>query len=81
MGQKEKKITHAIYFINKNLTPLECNYTVKEKEFLAVVYSINKFRHYVIDYETFRHIDRSTIKLLMNNLITNERITRWLLLL
>lgn len=43
LGQKEKQITHAIYFISKNLTPPECNYIVTKKEFLVVVYSINKF--------------------------------------
>ena len=43
LGQKENQITHAIYFISKKLTPTECNYTVTEKEFLVVVYSINKF--------------------------------------
>ena len=36
-------ITHDIYIISKNLTPTECSYTVTEKEFLVVVYSINKF--------------------------------------
>ena len=45
LGQKENQISHAIYFISKNLKPPECNYTVTEKEFLAVVYSINKFWH------------------------------------
>ena len=43
LGQKDNQITYAIYFISKNLTPTEHNYTVIEKEFLAVVYSINKF--------------------------------------
>ena len=42
LGQKDSQITYAIYFISKNLTPIEHNYTVIEKEFLAVVYSINK---------------------------------------
>ena len=31
LGQKENQITHAIYFINKNLTPKECNYTITKK--------------------------------------------------
>ena len=75
-GQKKSQITHAIYFISKNLTPSECNYNVTEKEFLVVVYSINKFQHYIIGYATFIHTDHSSIKLLMN-----KPITRWLLLL
>lgn len=81
LGQKDNQITYAIYFISKNLTPAEHNYTVTEKEFLAVVYSINKFQHYITGYEVFVHTDHSTIRFLMNKPITNGRITRWLLLL
>ena len=63
------------------MAPAELNYTVIEKEFLAIVYSINKFRHYITGYPTFIHIGHSAIKYLMNKPITNARITRWLLLL
>ena len=45
LGQKEGEAPYAIYFISKNLTLVELNYTVTEKEFLVVVYSINKFHH------------------------------------
>jgi hypothetical protein len=80
LGQKENLLTYVIYFISKNLAPTELNYTVTEKEFLAVVYAINKFRHYITGYEVFIHTDHSSIKYLMNKPITNGRITRWLLL-
>ena len=63
------------------MTPAELNYTVTEKEFLVVVYSINKFCHYIIGYEVFVHIDHSAIRFLMNKPITNGRVTLWLLLL
>jgi len=80
LGQKYL-ITYAIYYTSKNLTPIELNYTMTKKEFLAVVHGINKFRHYITGYETFVHIDHSTIRYLMNKPITNGRVTRWLLLL
>jgi hypothetical protein len=60
---------------------VELNYIVTEREFLAVVYAINKFRHYVTGYPNFIHIDLIAIKYLMNKPITNARVTRWLLLL
>ena len=63
------------------MTPAELNYTVTEKEFLAVIYAINKFRHYITGYESFVHTDHSAIRFLMNKPITNGRVTRWLLLL
>ena len=50
LGQEEDKKPYAIYFITKNLSPAELNYTVTEKEFLVVIHAINKFRHYIIRY-------------------------------
>jgi hypothetical protein len=81
LGQEEEKKPYAIYFISKNLTPTESNYTVTEKEFLAVIHAINKFCHYIISYQVILYIDHSTIKYLANKPITNGRVTRWLLLL
>jgi hypothetical protein len=81
LGQEEDHLPYAIYFISKNMSPAELNYTVTEKEFLAVIYAINKFRHYITGYSTFVHTDHSAIKYLMNKPITNARVSRWLLLL
>ena len=61
--------------------PAELNYTVTEKEFIVVIYVINKFQHYITSYPTFVHTDHIPIRYLINNLITNARVTRWLLLL
>jgi hypothetical protein len=63
------------------MSPVELNYTVTKKEFLAVIYAINKFRHYINGYSTFVRTNHSTIKYLMNKSVTNARVTRWLLLL
>ena len=81
LGQKEGQAPYAIYFISKNLTTAELNYTVTEKEFLAVVYSINKFHHYITGCKFFVHTDNSAIIFLMNKPITNGRVAQWLLFL
>ena len=81
LGQEEDHLPYAIYFISKNMSPAELNYTVTEKEFLAVIYAINKFRHYITGYQRFIHIDHAAIKYLMNKPDVNGRIIRWLLLL
>jgi hypothetical protein len=81
LGQKEDQQSYAIYFVSKNLSPPKLNYTITKKELLAVVHSINKFRHYITGCEVFVHIDHSAIRFLMNKPITNGRVTRWLLLL
>ena len=52
-----------------------------KKEFLEIIYAINKFIHYINGYEFLVHIDHSSITYLMNKPINNGRITRWILLL
>jgi len=74
-------LLYAIYFTSKNLSKAELNYIVTEKELLVVVHSLNKFKHYIIGYQTFVHIDHAAIKYLMNKPDVNARIIRWLLLL
>lgn len=50
LGQKVDKLENAIYYISKNLQGPELNYTVTKKEMLAVIYALNKFRHYITGY-------------------------------
>ena len=81
LGQEENKQSYVIYYISKNLSSVELNYTVTEKEFLAIIFATNKFRHYITGYEVFVHTDHSVIKYLMNKPLTSGRVTRWLLFL
>ena len=43
LGQQDGQVPYAIYYVSKNLAPPELNYIATGKEFLAIVYSINKF--------------------------------------
>ena len=61
LGQEEDKKPYAIYYISKNLSPAELNYNVIEKEFLALVHAINKFRHYITGYPVVLYTDHSAI--------------------
>ena len=57
LGERENQMPYAIYFVSKNLSLAEVNYTVIEKELLSVVHAINKFRHYITWYQDFVHTD------------------------
>eukprot|EP00253_Pinus_taeda_P010834 PITA_10834 len=81
LGKVEYQLPYAIYFVSKNVSKAEMNYTVTEKDFLVVVHSLNKLRHYITGYQTFVHTDHAAIRYLMNKLDVNARIIRWLLLL
>jgi hypothetical protein len=72
---------YIIYYISKNLVGAKLNCILIEKEFLTIVYVINKFWHHVAWYSLFVHIYRYAIKYLMCKPTIHSRITRWLLLL
>ena len=80
LGKKDLT-PYLIYYTNKKLTPTELNYTTTQEGVFSRSSAINKFRHYIIGYETFIHSYHSAIRYLMNKPITNGRITRWLLFL
>jgi hypothetical protein len=44
----EGSLDHPIYFSSRKLSTTEKNYTTTEREALAMVYSLQKFRHYLL---------------------------------
>ena len=76
LDQEEDIKPYVIYYINKNLTATELTFTVTEKEFLVVIYALNKFRHYIIGYQVSIYTDHSSIRYLANKPITNGRAIR-----
>eukprot|EP00253_Pinus_taeda_P023824 PITA_23824 len=81
LGHVEENFPYAIYFVSKNLSKVELNYTITEKELLAVVHFLNKFRHYITGHQTFVNTNHDEMRYLINKPYVNARINRWLLLL
>eukprot|EP00253_Pinus_taeda_P009892 PITA_09892 len=81
LGWIDKNFPYAIYFISKSLSKAELNYIVTKKELLAIVHSLNKFRHYITGYQTVVHTNHAGIKYLMNKPNVNAQTIRWSLLL
>lgn len=48
LGQRCDKIPHAMYYASKTLSDAQLNYTTTEKELLAVVFALDKFRSYLL---------------------------------
>ena len=44
LGQGVDKKPHVIYYASKTLNDAQLNYTTTEKELLAVVFALDKFR-------------------------------------
>ena len=71
---------HPIYFARRNFSQDECNYTTTKREGLNMIYSLQKFRHYLLGSHFKFFTDHSALKYLVNKPVLEGRICRWLLL-
>ena len=47
LGQKIDKKMHVIYYASKTMNSAQVNYTTTEKESLAIIFVLEKFRQYL----------------------------------
>ena len=80
LGQREDKKAFVIYYANKTLDSAQANYTTTEKEFLAVVFALEKFRSYIVGFPVTIFTDHAALKYLLSKQDTKPRLTRWILL-
>jgi hypothetical protein len=76
----EGEINHPLSFAGRNLSTAEINYTTTEREGLAMVYMLQKLRHYLLGGHFKMFTDHSALKYLVNKPVLGGRICRWLLL-
>jgi hypothetical protein len=57
------------------------NYTTIEKELLAVVFALDKFRSYLMGTSIVVFIDHAALKYLLSKKDAKARLIRWILLL
>ena len=70
-----------IYYASRMLNEAQLNYTTTEKEFLAFVFALEKFRQYLLGSRTTIFIDHSALRYLMQKKDAKARLIRWILLL
>jgi hypothetical protein len=73
-------LDHPISFARRKLSELEQNYNTTEREGLAMVYALQKFRQYLLGKHFNMFPDHLALKYLVNKLVLGGRIRRWLLL-
>ena len=81
LGQQKMKVFHSIYYATRTLSKAQLNYTTTKKEFLAVVFSFDKFRAYLVGTKVTVYTDHSAIKYLLAKKDAKPRLIRWVLLL
>ena len=57
------------------------NYATTEKEFLAIVFALEKFRSYLLGTKVIVYSDHAAIRYLMTKKEAKPRLIRWILLL
>ena len=81
LSQREDGKPHVVYYASKTLNEAQRNYTTTEKELLAVVYALDKFRAYLVGSDIVIFTDHSTLKYLLTKQNAKARLIRWVLLL
>ena len=76
----EGGIDHPIAFASRKLSSAERNYITKKCEGLAMVYALQKFKHYLLGCHFKMFTDHSTLKYLVNKLVLGGKIFRSILL-
>jgi len=72
---------HPIHFARRQLSSSEKNYTMTKQEGLVVIFSLKKFRHYLLGYKAKIVIEHKALTYLVNKPNLSGRLVRWLLLM
>ncbi|CAN6723515.1 unnamed protein product [Malus baccata var. baccata] len=81
LGQRKDKRPRVIYYASRTLNDAQLNYSTTEKELLAVVFALDKFRSYLIGTKVIVFTDYAALKYLLTKNEAKPRLIRWILLL
>ena len=81
LGQTKNKKHHMIVYASKTLTGAQLNYATTEKELLAVVFAIEKFRSYLVETKVIVYTDYAALKYILTKKNVKPRLVRWIILL
>ncbi|XP_058192168.1 uncharacterized protein LOC131309568 [Rhododendron vialii] len=81
LGQRKDKHPYVISYASKMLNDAQMNYSTTEKELLAVVFTLDKFRSYLVGTPITVFTDHAALKYLFAKQDAKARLIRWILLL
>ena len=65
LGQRKEGKLHTMYYTSKTLDEAQQNYATTEKELLAIVHAMDKFRSYFVGSKVIIFTDHSALKYLL----------------
>ncbi|PIN21706.1 DNA-directed DNA polymerase [Handroanthus impetiginosus] len=81
LGQRIGKTPHVIYYASRTLDNAQSNYLTTEKELLAIIFALEKFRSYLLGTKVIVYSDHAALKYLLSKKKAKPRLIRWILLL
>ena len=81
LGPRIDKKPTVICYTSKTLADAQLNYTTTEKELLAIIFALEKFRPYVLGSKIIVYMDHAALKYLLSKKEAKPRLIRWVLLL
>ena len=81
MQLTKPKWYRPIYNASRKLSQAERNYSTTEREALGMIYSVMKFRHYLLGRKFSFHVDHSSLLYLVSKASLTSKLARWTLLL
>jgi hypothetical protein len=66
LGQRIDKLPHVIYYTSRTLNDAQLNYSTTEKELLAVVFALDKFRSYLLGSKIIIYSNHAALKYLFS---------------
>ena len=81
LSQVRAEDEHPITYVSRKLLPNERNYSTVEKEALAIKWTLDKLRYYLLGREFTLVTDHAPLTWMAGAKDTNARVTRWFLAL
>ena len=70
-----------MYYASQKLLKAEWNYSLIEREALGMIYSVTKYRHYLLGCKLSFHVDHSVLLYLVSKASLTGKLALWTLLL
>ncbi|CAL9001444.1 unnamed protein product [Prunus brigantina] len=74
LGQKKNKLPHVIHYASRTLNDAQLNYSTTEKELLAVVFALEKFRSYLVGSKVIVYSDHAALRYLLTKKDAKPRL-------
>jgi pyruvate/2-oxoacid:ferredoxin oxidoreductase alpha subunit len=68
------KLPHVIYYASRTLNDAQLSYFTTEKELLAVIFALDKFRCYLLGFKIIIYSDHAALKYLFSKKDAKSRL-------